>query len=168
MEGILNKIITKEFVKPAVFDLIALTAIYFVPVFSHLFAVPIYYAEPMRLMLVLSIMFTSKKNVMLIAFTMPLFSMLVSGHPVFYKALIMSGELLLNVILYFVLVERVKNKFTSMILSITLSKVAYYGLKILLLQLALMSGDLIATPVVFQLGVIFVYSLLIMLKKEQI
>lgn len=168
MEGILNKIITKEFVKPAVFDLIALTAIYFVPVFSHLFAVPIYYAEPMRLMLVLSIMFTSKKNVMLIAFTMPLFSMLVSGHPVFYKALIMSGELLLNVILYFVLVERVKNKFTSMILSITLSKVAYYGLKFLLLQLALMSGDLITTPAVFQLGVIFVYSLLIMLKKEQI
>lgn len=168
MEGILNKIWTKEFVKPAVFDIIALTAIYLVPVFSHLFAVPIYYAEPMRLMLVLSIMFTSKKNVMLIAFTMPLFSMLVSGHPVFYKALIMSGELLLNVILYFVLVERVKNKFTSMILSITLSKVAYYGLKILLLNLALISDELIATPIVIQLGVVFVYSLLIMLKKEQI
>lgn len=166
MEGILNKITSKEFVKPAVFDLIALTAIYLVPVFSHLFAVPIYYAEPMRLMLVLSIMFTSKKNVMLIAFTMPLFSMLVSGHPVFYKALIMSGELLLNVILYFVLVVRIKNKFTSMILSITLSKVAYYGLKILLLNLALISGELIATPIIFQLGVVFIFSSILILKKD--
>jgi hypothetical protein len=84
----------------------------------------------------------------------------------FYKAVIMSGELLLNVILYFVLVERVKNKFTSMILSITLSKVAYYGLKILLLNFALINGELIATPVIFQLGVVFLFSSILMLKKD--
>jgi hypothetical protein len=166
MEGVLNKIWTKQFVKPALFDILALAVIYLVPVFSHLFAIPIYYAEPMRLMLVLSIMFTSKRNVFLIAVSMPIFSMLVSGHPMFYKAVIMSGELLLNVILYFVLVERVKNKFTSMILSITLSKVAYYGLKILLLNFALINGELIATPVIFQLGVVFLFSSILMLKKD--
>ena len=165
MEAILKRITTKEFAKPAVFDILALTAIYLVPVFSHLFAIPIYYAEPMRLMLVFSIMFTSKKNAYLIAATLPLFSMLVSGHPVFYKAVIMSGELLLNVVLYFALVERMKNKFTSMALSIVLAKGAYYGLKILLLNFALMSGDLIATPIIFQLGVVFVFSSLLMLKK---
>lgn len=168
MEGILQKVTTKEFVKPAVFDVLALTVIYLVPVFSHLFSVPIYYAEPMRLMLVLSIMFTSKKNAFIVAATLPVFSMLVSGHPVFYKALIMSGELLFNAFLYFYFVDKIKNKFSSMALSIALSKGAYYGLKILLLQLALMSGALIATPIVIQLGVVFVYSLLIMLKKEQI
>lgn len=167
MEGILNKITAKEFVKPAVFDVIALTVIYLVPVFSHLFAVPIYYTEPMRLMLVLAIMFTSKRNAFIIAATLPIFSMLVSGHPVFYKALIMSGELFLNVLLYFVLVEKLKNKFASMMLSITLSKAAYYGLKILLLNLALMSGDIIATPIVFQLGVILLYGSMMVLKKKQ-
>ena len=167
MQAILNKIVTKEFVKPAVFDLIALTVIYLVPVFSHLFAVPIYYAEPMRLMLVLSVMFTSKRNALLIAATLPVFSMLVSGHPVLYKALIMAGELLLNVVLYFVFLKKFKNKFASMLLSIALSKAAYYGLKILLLNLALMSGDLIATPIIFQLGVIFVFSSLLMLKKAE-
>jgi len=166
MEAILKKITTKELVKPAAFDIIALTVIYFVPVFSHLFAIPLYYAEPMRLMLVLSIMFTSKRNAFIIAATLPLFSMITSGHPVFYKALIMSGELLLNVLLYFVLLEKFKNKFTSMVLSITFSKAAYYGLKILLLNLALMSGDLIATPIIFQLGVILVFSSLLMLKRN--
>lgn len=166
MEAILKKVTTKEFVRPAVFDMIALSVIYLVPVFSHLFAVPIYYAEPMRLMMVLAVLFTSKRNVFLIAVTMPLFSMLVSGHPVFYKALIMSGELLFNAFLYFVFVEKLKNKFTSMALSIALSKGAYYGLKILLLNLALLSGDLIATPIIFQLGVILVFSAVLMLKKN--
>ncbi len=166
MEAILKKITTKEFAKPAAFDIMALAVIYLVPVFSHLFAIPIYYAEPMRLMLVLAIMFTSQRNVFIIAITMPLFSMMVSGHPVFYKALIMSGELLFNAFLYFLLVDKIKNKFTSMALSIAMSKGAYYGLKILLLQLALMNGDLIATPIIFQLGVIFIFSSILMLKKS--
>lgn len=166
MEAILKKITTKEFIKPVAFDIIALTAIYLVPVFSHLFAIPIYYAEPMRLMLVLAIMFTSKKNAFIIAATLPIFSLMVSGHPVFYKALIMSGELLLNVFIYFLLVEKLKNKFTSMALSIALSKGAYYGLKILLLNLTLISGDLIATPIIFQLGVILIFSSLLLLKSK--
>ena len=166
MEAILRKVTTKEFVKPAVFDIIALSVIYLVPVFSHLFAVPIYYAEPMRFMLVLSIMFTSKRNAFIIAVTMPLFSMMVSGHPIFYKALIMSGELLLNVFIYFFLVEKIKNKFSSMAISILFSKVAYYGLKILLINLALISGDLIATPIIFQLGVVLIFSALFILKRN--
>lgn len=165
MEGILKKITAKEFVKPAAFDIIVLTVIYLVPVFSHLFAVPIYFAEPMRLMLVLSIMFTSQRNTYIIAITMPLFSMVVSGHPIFYKALIMSGELLLNAFLFFFLVDKIKNKFASMALSIALAKGAYYGLKILLLQFALMSGALIATPIVIQFGVVLVFSAMITLKK---
>lgn len=166
MEGILKKISTKELIKPAIFDITALTVIYLVPVFSHLFAIPLYYAEPMRLMLVFSIMFTSKRNAFIIAATLPLFSMITSGHPVFYKALIMSGELLLNVFLYYAIADRIKNKFSSMALSIFLSKGAYYGLKIILLQLALMSGALIATPVIFQLGVLLIFSSLLMLKKD--
>lgn len=165
MEGILQKITTKEFVKPAIFDVMALVAIYLVPVFSHLFAIPLYYAEPMRLMLVLSIMFTSKRNAFVIAATLPIFSMLVSGHPVFYKALIMSGELLLNVFLFYVIADKIKNKFASMALSIALAKGAYYGLKILFLQFALMSGALIATPIVIQFGVVLVFSAMITLKK---
>lgn len=165
MEAILSKARTKEFVKPAVFDIFALSVIYLVPVFSHLFAIPIYYAEPMRLMLVFSIMFTSKRNALVIAATMPIFSMLVSGHPIFYKALIMSGELLLNVVIYFYFVEKIKNKFASMALGIVLSKAAYYGLKILLINLALISGAVVATPIIFQLGVVFVFSSILMLKK---
>jgi hypothetical protein len=111
-------------------------------------------------------MFTSKRNAFIIAAAMPLFSMIVSGHPIFYKALIMSGELLLNTFLFFFFMEKMKNKFTSMALSIVLSKVAYYGLKILLLQLALMSGDIIATPIIFQVGVVFIFSSILLLKKS--
>lgn len=166
MEAILKKLTTKEVIRTSLFDVFAISVVYLVPVFSHLFAIPLYYAEPMRLMLVLAIMFTSKKNAFIIAATMPIFSMLVSGHPVFYKALIMSGELVLNVFAFYFLVEKIKNKFSAMALSIVISKAAYYGLKILLLNLALIGGSLISTPIIFQLGVIFVFSALFFLKRD--
>lgn len=166
MEAILKKLTTKEVIRTSIFDVFAISVVYLVPVFSHLFAIPLYYAEPMRLMLILAIMFTSKKNAFIIAATMPIFSMLVSGHPVFYKALIMSGELVLNVFAFYFLVEKIKNRFSAMVLSIVFSKAVYYGLKILLLNLALIGGSLISTPIIFQLGVVFVFSALFLLKRN--
>ena len=72
-------------IKSIVFDLIALLAIYLVPAISHLLSFPVYYLEPMRIMLVLSIVHTSRKNAYLIALTFPLFSMLISAHPSLIK-----------------------------------------------------------------------------------
>jgi len=145
-------------IKNIVFDLMALLFIYFVPAISHLLSFPVYYLEPMRIMLILAIVHTSKKNAYLIAFTLPLFSLLISAHPSLIKTSLVTGELLLNVWLFFFVSEKLSNKTLSIFLSIIASKLLYYFVKFLLINSVLMSGELISTPIYIQLIMLFVFS----------
>jgi hypothetical protein len=145
-------------IKNIVFDLIALLAIYLIPAVSHLLSFPVYYLEPMRIMLILAIVHTSRKNAYLIALTLPLFSMLISAHPSLVKTSLITGELLLNVWLFFLLSEKLSNKTWSILSSIVVSKVFYYLVKFLLITSALISGDLISTPMYIQIIMLFVLS----------
>lgn len=166
MEAILGNRISKNLVKYSAFDLFAIAAIYLIPTFSHLLALPIYYIEPMRLILILSFVHTSKKNAYILAATLPLFSFVVSAHPVFLKTLLISGELLLNVWLFFFFSKTIKNKFGVILLSIGLSKLAYYLLKFGLLSLVLLEGSLISTPIIFQFITMLLFSTYVFLMKE--
>ncbi len=141
-----------------VFDLIALLAIYLVPAFSHLLNLPIYFLEPMRIMVILAIVHTSRKNAFLIALTLPLFSFLISAHPSLVKTSLITSELLLNVFLYFFLFEKLSNKTLSIFLSIIASKIFYYLVKFLLINSVLISGDLISTPMYIQILMVLVLS----------
>lgn len=145
-------------IKNIVFDLVALLAIYLVPAVSHLLSFPVYYLEPMRLMLILAIVHTSRKNAYLITLTLPLFSMLISAHPSLVKTSLITGELLLNVWLFFLLSEKLSNKTLSIFLSIVVSKIFYYVIKFLLINSAVMVGDLISTPIYIQIIMLFVLS----------
>jgi hypothetical protein len=129
MEAILSNKISKDIVKNSVFDILAISFIYLVPVLSHLTALPIYYLEPMRIMLILAIVHTSKRNSYILATTLPIFSFIVSAHPVFLKTLLITGELLLMTWMFYSLSDKIKNKFGAMVLSIGISKIAYYLLK---------------------------------------
>jgi len=144
--------------KSIVFDLTALTAIYLVPAVSHLLSFPVYYLEPMRIMLILAIAHTTRKNAYLIALTLPLFSLLISAHPSLIKTSLITGELLLNVWLFFFLSEKLSNKTLSIFLSIIASKIFYYLVKFLLITSVLMSGDLISTSIYIQIIMLFVFS----------
>ena len=166
MEAILGNKISKEIIKGSVFDILAIGFIYLVPVLSHLFALPVYFIEPMRLMLILAIAHTSKKNAYILAATLPIFSYIVSAHPVFLKTLLISGELLLNVWLFFFISEKIKNKFGSMLLSVGLSKIAYYILKFALLSAVLLEGSLISTPLAIQAIMMIIFSGYIFLMKK--
>jgi hypothetical protein len=145
-------------IKSFVFDLIALLVIYLVPTFSHLLSFPVYYLEPMRIMLILAIVNTTRKNAYLIAFTLPLLSLLISGHPSLIKTSLITGELLLNVGLFFFISEKLTNKTLSIFLSIVVSKIFYYLVKFLLVTSALISGDFISTPIYIQIIMLFVLS----------
>jgi len=145
-------------IKNIVFDLIALLAIYLVPAVSHLLSFPVYYLEPMRIMMILAIVHTSRKNAYLIALTLPLFSFLISAHPSLIKTSLITGELLFNVWLFFFLSEKLSNKTLSVFLSIIASKLFYYLIKFLLINSAVMVGDLISTPIYIQIIMLFVLS----------
>ena len=110
MEEVINTSSVNK-MRVIVFDSIALSAIYLTPAFSHLFNFPIYYLDPMRLMVFLIIVHTEKKNAYLIAATLPLVSYFTTSHPVLIKSLTMSVELVLNVWLFYGIQSKLKNNF---------------------------------------------------------
>ena len=157
MEGILNKGISDK-LKVFVFDIIALSVIYIIPTVSHIIGFPLYYLDPMRLMVFLIIIHTDRKNSYIIAGTLPLVSFLTSSHPVLLKSLIMSTELVINVWIFYKLSDLLKNSFISALFSIVIAKGIYYAVKYLMVSMSLISSDIIATPLYFQLIVILTIS----------
>lgn len=145
-------------IKSIFFDLSALAFIYFVPALSHLISLPVYLIEPMRLMLILAIAHTSRKNAYLIALTLPLFSFLISAHPFFLKTMLITLELVFNIWLFYFLADRIKNQFTAMLASIFASKLLYYFLKFGLISFALIDSSLISTPIWIQVVTMVIFS----------
>jgi hypothetical protein len=150
-------------------DITALAFIYLVPTLSHLLSLPVYLIEPMRLMLVLALVHTSKRNSYILALSMPLFSFIISGHPVFAKMFLIGMELSLNVFLFYLLAPRMRNVFPAIFISILLSKAVYYLLKFALIRLAVMDTSLVAMPLLIQLVMTVVFSsyLAIMLRNRE-
>ena len=151
MEKALSLIDLKSNIKTYLIDFSLLLMIYFLPAISHLFAFPVYYLDPMRIALVVALIHTSKKNAYIIALTLPLFSFLISSHPQIIKSFLLSAELVINLSLFYLLKDKLKNVFTSLFISIIISKVIYYSLKFALISFALLNDRLFSTPFYFQL-----------------
>jgi len=130
-------------------DFLAISIIYFLPTLSHLTSLPLYFIEPMRLAVIFCLAHTNRKNAVVIAITIPLFSLVISSHPAIFKTVLITVELLINLLLFYFLVEKT-NKFISMFLSIVFSKIIYYALKYVFIQVNIMDGDLISTPLIIQ------------------
>lgn len=162
-------VLNREKIKSILFDIVALAFIYFVPTISHYLSVPLYLIEPMRLMLVLAMVHTNKRNAYIIALTLPVFSLLMSGHPVAIKTVIMTMELVFNVWLFFTISKKWKNTFAVMLLSILVSKLAYYTMKFGLISFAVFDTELISTPIYLQLitSVVFSAYLFLLFKRKE-
>lgn len=132
-------------------DFLSLAAVAFIPALSHMLSIPIYIFEPMRILLVLSLVHTSKKNAYLIAVLLPLFSFLISTHPSVVKSLLITTELLLNLYLFFLAARYINSTFIAALASILVSKIYYYTAKFGLASAGLIGGELIATPIYLQL-----------------
>ncbi|HSW54462.1 MAG TPA: hypothetical protein VLH59_05170 [Ignavibacteriaceae bacterium] len=111
----------------------------------------------MRVIIIISLVHTSRNNSYLLAVLLPLISFAFANHPSIAKTFILSGDLLLNIFLFYIL-KRWYNVFLSMALSIILSKLAYYLAKYLLIQFSMIDGGLISTPLYIQLIIIVVLS----------
>ena len=151
MEKVLSVIDFKSNIRTYLIDFSLLLSIYFLPAVSHLFAFPVYYLDPMRTALVVALIHTSKRNAYIIALTIPLFSFLISSHPQIIKSFLLSAELIINLSLFFLLNEKLKNVFTSLFISIVISKAIYYLLKFILISSTLLDDKLFSTPFYFQL-----------------
>jgi len=149
---------TRSDYKTIMLDTSAILVITFLPAISHLISIPLYLFEPMRVILVLSIMFTTRRNSYLIALALPLFSHLISAHPAFVKLFLISSELFLNIYLFSVFEKKTSNVFVSLLAAIFFGKIYYYLLKAGLLFVGLMQGELVSTPIYLQMIIALVLS----------
>jgi hypothetical protein len=132
-------------------DGVLLAALYLVPAVSHATALPVYLLEPMRIALIIALLFTNRANTYFIAVTLPLASVLLTGHPEPLKALLMCIEFSILVAAYGFLSRRLGiPAFAALTAGILLGKVVYYALKAGALGAGWLSGSLVSTPVKFQ------------------
>lgn len=161
MNAIKSLFLKKEVLLSSVFDFTAIILVYFMPAISHMFAFPVYYLDPMRILVILALVHTKKENAVILAITLPIFSFLVSGHPVFAKSSLILSELLINVLLFLVLEKKLKNLFVLGFVSIILSKIYYYIAKYLLVSFGVIQGELFSTPIYVQIGLAFLLAVYI-------
>lgn len=150
---------TRPAVRNTLLDGFLLLVIWLVPTISHALAYPVYLFEPMRVVLFGAILFSGRTNAYLMAFGLPLFSFLTSGHPVAPKFFLIQVELVANAALLHFLLGRGRSFLFAAPASIIAAKVLYYAGKFLLLEEAMLDGRLVSTPWGFQLAVIGVLTL---------
>ena len=156
-------------IKSLLINLGGILIICFLTEISGLSGIPFYLFEPMRVIIIIAIVHTSKENAYILALLLPATSYLFSNHPSVIKTFILSGDLLLNIFLYFSLIKFKVNKFLLISMCIVASKLAYYLVKYLLIQFSVLNGDLIATPLYIQiLIVIFLSSYVYLVAKLDI
>lgn len=158
MTGILSSPQTRRIV---ITDILVLAAVYFIPALAHLSQYKIYYLDPMRFFLFAGFLISRNNiNAFILAATIPLFSSLVVGHPVFFKGILIGIELLVNIGLFIYMLNKVKWHPGIIIFTATiLSKCVYYTCKYIFIQAGLIKQELIATELLTQLITVTALSL---------
>lgn len=154
----MNRILTLDrtvVLKVLLLDMLSVLAVYTIPAISHLLAYPLYLFDPMRLFVLLGFMvYRNKWNSCALAVTLPLVSFLLSGHPVAIKSGLIAVELLTNVLLLSFMLSRRFNSTVSLVSSIFVSKLVYYGLKFGAISYGLLNAELVATDWIYQMIVV--------------
>lgn len=144
-----------------VLDILGIAFMYFVPTLSHLTAIPFYKLEPMRIVILINLLLLADmRNAYFMALTLPLFSFLAGSHPMLLKVVIMSVELCVNIFLFSLLAEKMRNTGIAMFIAIFGSKTIYYILKFSLISTGVWAGSVVDTNLGIQLIVAVGLSLL--------
>lgn len=154
---------TNPIVKYAVLDTVLVTLACLVPAASHLFAVPLYVANPMLALLLAGMLFGRDwRNALVLAVLMPLVSCLLTGMPAAGKMVCMMAELA-TVATMFGVLSRCWKVLPAVLVSVVAAKGVYYGLKAMVLAPAVLVG----TEWWMQLGAVVLWSgLFAMLYKK--
>ena len=145
---------TNPIVKYAVLDTVLVTLACLVPAASHLFAVPLYVANPMLALLLAGMLFGRDwRNALVLAVLMPLVSCLLTGMPAAGKMVCMMAELATVATMFGVLSRRWK-VLPAVLVSVVAAKGVYYGLKAMVLAPAVLVG----TEWWMQLGAVVLWS----------
>ena len=142
-------------------DVIAVIFIVYMSEISRFVGYQMYVIDPMRMMIVLAFAFTPRWNAWVLAILLPLASYFWGYHPTITKTTLIAIELLLNVWLFWYLLDKTKMALLSILISIVFSKAVYYMMKFFCLRLGWLEGDLIATPLETQVITTVIFSVFI-------
>lgn len=139
-------------------DVVLIVAACFIPALSHLTALPLYHADPMRWLLLAGVLLVAdRRNGYILAVALPMMACLLSGMPGFAKTLIIALELSVNV----ALLQWLKGKMHTLpavLLSIIGSKIVYYGFKALVLAPAVLVSTAWTTQLIVVVAMSIVYA----------
>lgn len=111
-----------------------------IPTMSHLFAVPLYKANPMLLLLLTGMLMSRDwKNTLLLAVAMPLASSLLTGMPAAGKVVCMMAELAMVALVFNELKDKM-HTLAAVLLAIVSAKMVYYALKAIVVAPAVLVG----------------------------
>ena len=130
-----NTIQRSHVLRTVAIDAVLLTLALLLPVGFHAVGVNLRFLEPMRLVLLAAILFVpERKNAYIIAFILPWLSFVIIGVPMWWKAGMMSVELIINVYLIYRFTDEKLNAGFSVLISILLAKTFYYVVKYIFIQ----------------------------------
>lgn len=158
MQITLNSPAARLGIKSIMLDLAAIVFIYLVPTFSHLLSFPLYYIEPMRIMVILAMIHTHRNNAYILALTLPLVSFALASHPVLVKSMLIAIELVAMVAVFQMLQKRI-HVLAAIFLSIWISKLFYYIMKFAAISTIMPDESMIGIALYIQLIVSIVMSL---------
>ena len=131
---------SNSIVRLAALDAVLLTLACLVPAASHLFAVPLYVANPMLALLLAALLLGRDwKNALVLAVLMPLASCLLTGMPAAPKMVCMVAELATVATLFGALSRRWK-VLPAVLVSVLAAKGVYYALKAVVLAPVVLVG----------------------------
>lgn len=151
-----------QYARTLLVDVGILVMLLILPASSHILPLPINILDPMHMVLLFGYLLSpNRTNILILACVVPFFSAWVTGHPPFLKAMLIAIELTCNMALLIVFLNKLKwPVFVSILGSILLSKVAYYSLKFVFLEMVLLSGSLVSTPLSMQMLTVLVQTVL--------
>jgi hypothetical protein len=134
-----------------VYRILSIILIGFFPIIAHVTKLPLYYLEPMRIMIVIFFIRGYMKDAFMFSILYPIISFFISGHPMIYKMPLVMIDLFLNILIFYILTRKDINIYISFIVSVVISKILYYVLKYMIFTviLAKLQG-LIETNVLIQ------------------
>ncbi len=144
-------------------DILAVLFIIFMGDISKLIGYPLYVLDPMRMMLILAFAFTPRWNGWILALLLPFASYFFGYHPSITKTSLMAIELLMNVWLFWFLLDKTKMSLLAILISIVFSKVVYYLLKFICIEMGWLSGELVTTPIDIQVITTLAFSVFVII-----
>lgn len=148
-----------SFARTALVDALIFLGFYLTIVFAHILPFPLYKLDPMKILVLITVVYSNRGNALGIAAVLPILSFLSTGHPVFPKFMIMSMEMIVFAFVLSTLSQRKSSGLVTFLGAVFISKGVYYLIKAGAIALGFLDQVLISTDLYTQIQAVVILGL---------